>query len=472
MAPFNILIIESNEWDRGQLRQHIGTLSHPVRVLGPADLESARHQPDIVVLGISDDVSLETSRATINRAREIAPHTQLILCAPRGLPDLDHRVLELKARAFVLKPVDENTLRRLLEETLSAIGLRSEREAYQRATRTSSRLAEVIGESEPIREVFALLEKVAESPTTSVLLLGESGVGKSLFAQMVHDMCEREHGPFIEINCSTLPQQLLESELFGYEPGAFTDARAQKIGLIELANGGTLFLDEITEVEPVTQAKLLKFLDTRRFRRLGGERELEVDVRVIAASNRDIRAEVRAGRFREDLYYRLNVVQVTIPPLRERPGDIDRIAAWYLDHFRKKFGKTSVEFSQEAWSLLRSHPWPGNVRELVNAIERAVLMCPDDAIDPEHFPIEPARDTPQHAALRESGGELQLELPEGGARLDAIERAAIEETLRRTRGNISQAARMLGLSRGALRNKLTRYRIDTHHFARRVLVES
>jgi transcriptional regulator with PAS, ATPase and Fis domain len=348
MASFNILIIESNDWDRGQLLQHVRSLSHPVRVLGRADLDSARHQPDIVVLGISDDVSLETSRSAILRAREIAPHTQLILCAPRGLPELDRHVLELGARAFVLKPVDEMTLRRLLEETLTAIGLRSEREAYQRATRTSTRLAEIIGESEPIREVFSLLEKVAESPTTSVLLLGESGVGKSLFAQMVHDMCERERGPFIEINCATLPQQLLESELFGYEPGAFTDARAQKIGLIELANGGTLFLDEITEVDPVTQAKLLKVLDTRRFRRLGGERELEVDVRVIAASNRDILREVRAGRFREDLYYRLNVVQVTIPPLRERPGDIDRIAAWYLDHFRKKFGKTSVEFSAGA----------------------------------------------------------------------------------------------------------------------------
>jgi transcriptional regulator with PAS, ATPase and Fis domain len=303
-----------------------------------------------------------------------------------------------------------------------------------------------------------------------VLLLGESGVGKSLFAHTIHERSNAATGPFIEINCAAIPDNLLESELFGYEPGAFTDARTQKIGLIELADGGTLFLDEITEIDPVTQAKLLKFLDTKRFRRLGGDRELSVETRVIAASNREIKDEVRDGRFREDFYYRLNVVEIRIPALRERREDVETIANHYLDAYRKKFGKPELTVSPAARAIIREYPWPGNVRELVNVLERAVLLCKDPVIEPHHLPIEMPAGNRRAAIVRRPDGNIEMELPTGMVTLDEVERALIEATLRRTRGNVSRAAELMGTSRGALRNKLTRYKIDARSFHRPPLV--
>ena len=236
------------------------------------------------------------------------------MCAPRETEELDSKILELGARAFVLKPIDESTFVSLLEETLSQIALRKQREAHARSAKKSSATSDIVGQSEAIKSVMALLERVAESSNTSVLLLGESGVGKSLFAHTIHDKSDQSRGPFIEINCATLPSNLLESELFGYEPGAFTDARSRKLGLIELADGGTLFLDEITEIDLTIQAKLLKVLDTKRFRRLGGDAEISVDIRVVAATNSDLKDTVSKGEFREDLYYRLKRRRNPDPP--------------------------------------------------------------------------------------------------------------------------------------------------------------
>jgi transcriptional regulator with PAS, ATPase and Fis domain len=318
---------------------------------------------------------------------------------------------------------------------------------------------------------MALLEKVAQSSNTSVLLLGESGVGKSLFARTIHDKSDQSRGPYIEINCATLPTALLESELFGYEPGAFTDARTRKLGLIELADGGTLFLDEITEVDLSTQAKLLKVLDAKRFRRLGGDSEISVDVRVVAATNRDLQQCVRDGEFREDLYYRLNVVEIHIPPLRERREDADLIAAHYFDFFRRKFNKPTLELSDDAWSLIRQYGWPGNVRELINALERAVLLSNGPEVTRSELPVEP-KSVPRTVAIAADNAVIAIELPDDGVSLDRVESALIVETLKRTRGNVSRAAEMLRISRGALRNKLSRHKIDPHAYRGRVLVES
>ena len=465
MEAHKILVIDANEWDGEQIRRHLRNLSHPVRLLEQSDVEAGA-RPELIVLGFSDAVSLETSRSPLARARAAAPQAQLIVCAPRDDDELDSHLIALGARAFVLKPIDAGTFTALLNDTLSQIKLRRERADYARAMKRSSRMTEVIGSSEAMRSVLGLLERVAASTSTTVLLLGESGVGKSLLAHTVHEMCEESTGPFIEINCSALPSQLLESELFGYEPGAFTDARSQKIGLIELAHGGTLFLDEITEIDLVTQAKLLKFLDSKRFRRLGGDIEVAVDVRVVAASNRDIRAEVRSGAFREDLFYRLDVVEIHIPPLRERTSDIDQITDHYLDFFKKKFKKPDLDISPAARSAMRAYPWPGNVRELVNALERAVLLCPEDVILPTHLPIQSPKAEKRNFHVRDDGTGVQIMLPAAGFELAAVERVLIEETLRLTRGNVSRAADLLGLSRGALRNKITRHSIDSNRFAR------
>jgi len=466
-----ILLLEPNDWEREHIRNQLRELSTPVRVLESEHLQNGRTRIDIVILGLSDTVSLETARAQLARARAQSPKAQLIVCAPRETPDLDTKILELGARAFVLKPIDEGTFVALLEETLSQISLRKQREAYARSSQKSSAAPDIIGNSDSIRSVMALLEKVAESSNTSVLLLGESGVGKSLFARTIHEKSNQARGPYIEINCATLPTALLESELFGYEPGAFTDARSRKLGLIELADGGTLFLDEITEVDLSTQAKLLKVLDSKRFRRLGGDKEINVDVRVVAATNRDLPESVRSGDFREDLYYRLNVVEIHIPPLRERPEDIELITAHYFDFFRRKFNKPDLELSGDARSLIREYSWPGNVRELINALERAVLLSNGPELSRRDLPLE-ERPTPQTVAIAADDSVIAIDLPENGVSLDRVERALIEETLKRTRGNVSRAADMLRISRGALRNKLTRYKIDPHAYRGRVLVES
>jgi two-component system response regulator AtoC len=419
-----ILVIDSNDWDREQVRSFLRDLRRPVSVLGTRDLASQKARVDLIILGFSDDVSLKTSRAHLDKARAAFPHAQLILCAPPDLPGLDNVILDLKARAFLLKPLDEETFKTLLEDVLGRIQLRKEREEYARAAKKASHVREIVGTSESMQSVMELLERVAQSATTSVLFLGESGVGKSLFAQTVHDLCEIAHGPFIEINCAALPSNLLESELFGYEPGAFTDAKNQKIGLIELADGGTLFLDEITEVDLVTQAKLLKFLDSKKLRRLGGDREITVDVRVVAATNRDLREAVGKGEFREDLFYRLNVVEIHIPPLRERKEDIDAIAHHYLDYYKRKFNKSDVDLTPEAWSLIRSYPWPGNARELINVLERAVLLVPENGIRPEHLPIQMPAER-RSLSIDRRGEDFDVTLPPGPIDLDRLERAVI-----------------------------------------------
>ncbi|MCI0451653.1 MAG: sigma-54 dependent transcriptional regulator [Candidatus Latescibacteria bacterium] len=463
---YGILVIESSDWDAEQIRAYLRALSKPVRVLKTSDLEQEGIRIDVVILGFTDAVSLETSRSALEKARSLAPSAQLILCVPRESTDIDRKVLELKARAFLLKPIEEETFRSLMEQTLSSIHLRRERQEHERASKRSIKVEEIVGTSAQIKRVLELIDRVAESMSTSVLLQGESGVGKSLFAHTIHERSRAATGPFIEINCATLPANLIESELFGYEPGAFTDARAQKIGLIELADGGTLFLDEITEIDPVTQAKLLKFLDTKRFRRLGGDREITVETRVVAACNREMKNEVRLGRFREDLYYRLNVVEIRVPALRERREDIETITNHYLETYKKKFAKLELSISPAARAVIRAYPWPGNVRELVNVLERAVLLCNDAAVEPHHLPIE-APSSMQRALLRRrSDGRIEMELPTGTVTLDEVERALIEATLKRTRGNVSRAADLMGTSRGALRNKLTRYKIDARSFAR------
>lgn len=462
---YAILVIDSNNWDAEHVRASLRDLSKPVRFISSTDLDGDDAHVDLVILGFSDDISFGTSRSTLEKARRVSPGVQIVLCVPRDLPDLDQKVLQIRARAFVFKPVDEEPFRALVDQTLSQIHLRRERQEYARASRRSAKVDEIVGNSAPIRHVLELIDRVAESASTSVLLQGESGVGKSLFAHSIHERSRTADGPFIEINCAAIPATLIESELFGYEPGAFTDARAQKIGLIELADGGSLFLDEITEIPLVTQVKLLKFLDSKRFRRLGGDREIAVETRVIAASNRDIREEVSRGAFREDLFYRLNVVEIRVPPLRERPGDIATIANHYLAAFKKKFARPELELSAAAAAMIREYPWPGNVRELVNVLERAVLLCRSDTIEPEHLPLETAT-TPRTAVARRSGGRIELELPPGIVTLDEVERALIEAILKRTRGNVSRAADLMGMSRGALRNKLARYRIEPRAFSR------
>ncbi len=293
------------------------------------------------------------------------------------------------------------------------------------------------------------------SPSTVVLIQGETGTGKGLIARAIHRRSPRSTGPFVEVNCASLPGQLLESELFGHEKGAFTHAQSAKPGLLELADSGSFFLDEVGETDPTVQAKVLKFLDSGRYRRVGGLEEREVDVRVLAATQKNLEEEVRAGRFRADLYHRLHVVSVRIPPLRERAGDARLLLEHFLREFARRQGRPQLRWSPEAMQRLERHTWPGNVREIVNLCERVVLLVRGDGeIGPQDLP-EPLGDNRVVRATRDAGRKLRLEVPEG-ITFDEIERGVLEQALDRSQGNVSAAAASLGMGRGQFRYRMER----------------
>jgi DNA-binding NtrC family response regulator len=468
---FAIHIIEPSSYEAQHVRDLTKKLAQPVRIVEQTEIDEGHPKIDIVIFGLSANGDTSEARAKLSRIRSLCPGAQVVLCTPSETEALDSTIMSLGARAFLLKPLEEETFVTLLNKMLSQMHKRRQRERYIKSSKKTSRIGDIIGKSDVIKNVLALVERVAKSPSTSILLLGESGTGKSLFAQTIHDLSDRSDGPFIEINCAAMPPNLLESELFGYEPGAFTDAKTQKIGLIELADRGTLLLDEITETDTQTQAKLLKFLDSKKLRRLGGETEITVDVRIVAATNRRIREEIKERRFREDLFYRLNVVEIQVPALRDRKEDIDMIATYYLGYYKKKFKKPYLHFTPDVQTLLREYPWPGNVRELVNVIERAVLLSKDATIKKVDLPIEEKPD-PHVISFSNGYDDLVVHLPPEGVSLDVIEKKVIEATLIQTGGNVLKASKLLGMSRGALRYKLAKHKIEPQALVRKTLVKT
>ena len=314
---------------------------------------------------------------------------------------------------------------------------------------------EVIAESGPMREVVNFVRRVAASEATTILLDGENGTGKDLIAKTLHYQSLRQAEPFIAINCAAIPDSLLESELFGYEKGAFTDARAQKRGIFELADKGTLFLDEIGEIPMMLQAKLLRVLEEQTFRRLGGLKDINLDLRVVAATNKNLREAVKEGAFRQDLYFRLNVIQISIPPLRERLDDILPLARFFIDHYNHKFKRSIEGVSDGAAKLLLSHDWPGNVRELRNAIERAMILEESALITAPSLPISVAH-SEQGTALPATPA---AEPVSDGLSLEDNERSLLARALEKTNGNQTQAARLLRVTRDTLRYKMKKFNL-------------
>jgi len=312
----------------------------------------------------------------------------------------------------------------------------------------------IIGESPAMLDLLEFVRRVAISQATSILIEGENGTGKDLIAKALHYQSLRQSKPFVAINCAAVPATLLESELFGYERGAFTDARAQKLGLFELADKGTLFLDEIGELPHSIQAKLLHVLESQCFRRLGGLRDIHVDIRVIAATNKNLANAVKEGAFRLDLYYRLNVIQLMVPPLRERPQDILPLARFFVEHYNQKFDQQIEGISAAAENLLLAHDWAGNVRELRNAIERAMILEDTAFIQPQTLPI-PLRDTKSSPAM--AGKANAASLSRDGLSLAAQERRLLAQALEKASGNQAQAASLLGISRDTLRYRMKKF---------------
>src|SRR5580698_1799497 len=360
------------------------------------------------------------------------------------------------ASDYVLKPFSLSEMRMVIRKELDVRNLREENRSLREALGKRYVHPNVVARSVKMQEVLATVERVA--PTNSTVLLGgESGVGKDLIARAIHEKSRRASGPFIKINSTAIPENLLESELFGYEKGAFTGATTSKPGKFELADKGTLFLDEIGDVPPAIQVKLLRVLQEREFERLGGTRTVKVDVRLIAATNRDLRAALEDGTFREDLYYRLNVVPIDIPPLREHKEDVPGLANLFLARFAKDSGREEkiTGIAPAAMQLLVNHYWPGNVRELQNVIERACALASGSQLEASDIQL----DSPRNRGVSLAGGGSDHFLPDGMT-LDQWEDEMIREALKRASGNKSQAARLLGLSRNALRYRLSKIGID------------
>lgn len=383
MSDVTVMVVDDEPLIRLALRERLSADGYRMLEAGTAAEALALAETerlDAVLLDnqLPDGEGIEL----LAKIREFAPGAAVLMLT--GYSSVEQAVRALKAGAwhYAKKPVDLEELSSLVRKAVEAKSLRAEVVTLRQGAEGRSGAEMLIGESPSMQRLRTLLRKIARSPGSTILLLGESGTGKDLAAQMLHKYSARARNPFVNITCSALQDALLESELFGHERGAFTDAKTQKKGLLELAEGGTVFLDEIGEMSLGVQAKLLRFLESKTFRRVGGQHDIQVDVRVVGATNRDLELEVKEKRFREDLFYRLRVLPVSLPPLRERHGDIARLSRHFVQRFAGEFGTPTTGLSRAALEMLEAHDWPGNVRELKNAVERPSCSLKTSCLGP------------------------------------------------------------------------------------------
>ena len=421
------------------------------------------HEVDVVVLDLK--LADEDGMQVLRRLREVDPVLPVVMLTGHGTVEHAVRATRLGAYDFVLKPPDLEHLEVVLRRAMEHAHLRREVDHLRAGAAVSATL---LGESAGLKLVMQQLDKVARSSATKVLIQGETGTGKELMARYLHNRSARAAAPFIDLNCSAIPEQLLESQLFGHEKGAFTDAKHFKKGLFDLADGGTLFLDEIGEMAPQLQSKLLRVLETRTFRRVGGHADVQVDVRIVAATHRDLKRQVAEGRFREDLYFRLSAVPILMPPLRERREDVELLALHFIAQFCGEMGRPPARLHPAALQALVDYAWPGNVRELKNVIERVLLLETEEDILPQHLPPEiSASALLPSGAIGGAGSGPAARFPTGDPfprgvvrPLAQIEQMAIGHAIAVCEGNKTRAAQMLGISRQTLRTKLNELRME------------
>ncbi len=449
MTNARVLILEDDDLLRQVTAERLEREGYTV--VTAANLAEGRQQleqqiPDLALL----DIKLPDGEGT-ELLEELTRSGDTVCVMMSAHATVSSAVGALRAGAvdYLEKPFSFDRLSATIKGALERTRLRREVRALRRGVGVGE---DMVGSSPAMQEVFELVRRVAPADSTTVLLEGETGTGKGLLARSIHRASQRAEGPFVNVTCSALAESVMESELFGHEKGAFTDARTMKRGLVELAEGGTLFLDEIGEIGLRLQGKLLQFIEEKRFRRVGGTKDLVVDARVVTATNRDLEEEVAEERFREDLYYRLRVFPIRLPPLRERPSDIPALVKTFVEEFNRQFGKKIRDIAPETMAVLKKYPWPGNVRELRNMIERTVLLADGPVLTPDMLPAQLAGGQPS----REPAVELGTE----GLDFESLERSLLEAALRRAEGNRTEAGRLLGMSRHQVRNRLKKYGLE------------
>lgn len=445
----NILVVDDEVNIRGALVTMLEKKGHQVRGVataeeGLAQLEAASAELVITDLRMPGIGGMEF----LCRLKDTWPDTEVVVMTAYGSIDTAVEAMRLGAYDYLTKPIDRDRFPIVVDKALERHVLATENKQLRDRLETRMRFDQMVGESEPLQRVYNLVEMVAASDVT-VLLTGETGTGKELVARAIHQKSPRANSPFITVNCGALPENLFESELFGYEKGAFTGAMFTKMGRFELAEGGTILLDEVGELSLKSQVDFLRVLETKEFRRLGGTKVIRVDTRIIAATNRNLVEAVKQGDFREDLYYRLNVVPIHLPPLRERGDDIPLLAERFLREFASQHHREPKDVSREAMRLLRLYAWPGNIRQLRNLMERLVVTVRDKTIQPEHLPEE----------IQASKEDTRTMLVTLGTSLEEIEQDVIRRTLAEVTNHRERAAKLLGISLRALQYKIKEYGI-------------
>jgi two-component system response regulator AtoC len=447
MAQPTILVVDDEQLIRWSLAERLRSDGYRVfeAETGQQALDRIEDGIDLVLLDYKlpdmDGVTV------LRRMKDHDPDILVILLTAYATVETAVEAMKIGAYHFANKPFNLDDVSATVAKALETTELRREVRMLRATQARPFSFDRIVGDSAEMVGLKSMLRRVAASPASTVLLTGESGTGKDLAAKVLHYNSERANRPFMNITCSAIPDALLESELFGHERGAFTDARQQKRGLLESADGGTVFLDEIGEMVPALQSKLLRFLEEKAFKRVGGQHDIRVDVRVIAATNLNLEDQVKAGRFREDLYYRLNVLPIHLPPLRVHAEDVPVLVAFYVDQFNREFRKSVRGVTPAGLKGLQEYPWPGNIREVRNAVERAMLLADGDWLDPEDFPV-------LKSAVQASHG---ISLPAEGVNLESLERSLVVQALERSGGNQTRAATLLGLNRDQIRYRIEKF---------------
>lgn len=443
-----VLVVDDEEPFRLLMESELSQMGHSVRCVKSGEEalgELLAQDFDVVLLDLK--MPGMGGMETLERMKEAGVSAEAVILT--GYPDIDDAIKAMKLGAYdyLTKPARLSEVEEVLKRAAEKRRLEKENIALKRMMAQKEEPPLIVGQSPVIRSLLETMERIAPTKA-SVLIQGETGTGKGLVARAIHQRSQRAAKPFLAINCSAFQDQLLESELFGHEKGAFTGAVGMKLGLFEVADGGTLFLDEVGEMSPAMQAKLLQVLDSGELRRVGGTRSFKVDVRILASTNKDLTQEIKAGRFREDLYYRLNVISLSLPPLRERKEDIPLLIEYFLEKFRLP-GRKVKALSEEALALLVDYAWPGNVRELANTIERLVILSKGEVISLDDLPLN----------IRSSEKPLRDEGP-SSLSLSEVERLHLRKVLAQTKGRKAEAARLLGIDVKTLNRKLKAYRIS------------